>query len=260
MDLANMPLSRRRFITTTTAGLAIVQTSRASAAPDPLGPPSYVKAFELAFQPGFTWPGDDPKVRVPFKIIDGGKLTITSGEIVACDPFLFNDFPALVQKVPLGSHPIRFSHPMMHGDAGGRVAFARIDFSTKPVASWKMALTANNDPATLQPDYIFGYPVDAGTGSFFDRQAGAELLAQLRQGKIPENFSEPWITAGEIEGNKRGMSYYLEVPIPPNNIIMFTSGWGDGYYASYFGYDADGTVATLLTDFQVLDWSQDKLP
>jgi Protein of unknown function (DUF4241) len=259
MDLASTPLSRRRFVTAT-AGLAMTKTPRANAGSDPLAPPSYFKAFDLAFQPGFTWPGDDPKVRVPFKLIDGGKLTITSGEIVACDPFLFNDFPALVQKVPVGSHPVRFSHPMMHGEAGGRVAFARIDFSAKPVASWNRALTANSDPSTLQPDYIFGYPVDAGTGSFFDRQAGVALLAQLRQGKIPENFSEVWIGAGEVAGKARGMSFYLDVSVPPNNIIMFTSGWGDGYYASYFGYDADGKVASLLTDFQVLDWSLDKLP
>jgi hypothetical protein len=33
------------------------------------------------------------------------------------------------------------------------------------------------------------------------------------------------------------------------NIIVFSSGWGDGGYASFWGYDASGTVAVLITDF-----------
>jgi hypothetical protein len=254
-----LSLSRRLLVKAAAcSGLGIA--SRAIAAPDPLAPPTYVKAFDLAFQPGFTWPGDDPKVRVSFKLIDGGMLTITSGEIVACDPFVFMELPAFVQKVPAGSYRVRFSHPMMHGEVGGRVAFARVDFSSKPVTSWKMAVTAQNDVATLQAGYIFGYPVDAGTGSFLDKQAAVDLLAQIKQGKIAENYYEAWITDGETAGTKRGMSFYLDLPVGPRNIIMFTSGWGDGFYASYFGYDADGGVAALLTDFQVLDWSQDTLP
>ncbi len=35
------------------------------------------------------------------------------------------------------------------------------------------------------------------------------------------------------------------------NIIAFSSGWGDGCYASYWGYDADGKIACLITDFGV---------
>lgn len=42
----------------------------------------------------------------------------------------------------------------------------------------------------------------------------------------------------------------------PGNIIMFTSGWGDGFYASWFGYDAQGHVAALVTDFTVVDWAK----
>jgi hypothetical protein len=258
--MTSNPLASRRNIIKSAAGFFLMNIVSAHTAPDPLAPPSYVKAFDLAFQPGFTWPGDDPKVRVPFKVIDGGKITITTGEIVASDPFTSIDFPAFAQKVPVGSHPIRFAHPMMHGEAGGRVAFARVDFTQKPVASWKMAIKANNDPATLEPGYIFGYPVDAGTGAFFDRQAALDILTQLEQGKLADDYYNDWISDGEAAGAKRGISFYLDVPVGPCNVIMFTSGWGDGFYASYFGYDAEGQVASLLTDFQVLDWSLDKLP
>jgi hypothetical protein len=36
------------------------------------------------------------------------------------------------------------------------------------------------------------------------------------------------------------------------NLIAFSSGWGDGCYASFFGYDAHDKLVGLVTDFQVL--------
>jgi hypothetical protein len=35
-------------------------------------------------------------------------------------------------------------------------------------------------------------------------------------------------------------------------IAMFQSGWGDGFYASYWGLDARGEPVCLVTDFSVL--------
>jgi Protein of unknown function (DUF4241) len=245
-------LSRRHVF-----ALAFLLASTAVA--DPLSPPAYVKAFDLAFRPGFTWPGDD-KVPVPFEVIEGGQLSITSGVIKAADPFLLTEDAGFQQKVPLGQFPVRFAHARVHGKAGGRIAFARVDFSQAPVVRWQMATTPGQDPATLQKDYIFGYPVDAGTGSFMDQAAARSLLAKLKDSDAAQAVTDQWISAGEASGKSKGLSFYLNVDAAPGNLIMFTSGWGDGFYASYFGYAADGSVATLLTDFQVMDWSLAKLP
>jgi Protein of unknown function (DUF4241) len=251
--------NRRHFLSLALLGVATATTSCSTK--DPLAPPDYVKAFELAFKPGFSWPDDlDHNKRVPFEVIDGGFLTITSGEIVAADPFVFLERPAFTQKVPIGRHPVRFAHARVHGAAGGRIEFARVDFSTKPITRWQMAVIPENDPATLKPGYIFGYPVDAGTGCFLDRQASVTVTAELAAKTRPENFTEAWINDGDTAGKAKGLTFYLDVPVPPHNIVMFESGWGDGYYASYFGYAADGSVVSLLTDFQVMDWSLEKLP
>lgn len=40
------------------------------------------------------------------------------------------------------------------------------------------------------------------------------------------------------------------------NLIAFSSGWGDGSYPSFWGYDADGQRVGLVTDFGVLDASR----
>jgi Protein of unknown function (DUF4241) len=229
------------------------------AAQDPLAPPSYFKAFDLAFTPGFMWPGDD-KVPVPFEVIDGGRLIISSGVIKAADPFVLTDDVGFAQKVPTGHFPVRLAHARVHGAAGGRIAFARVEFSQAPVVRWQMATTPGQDPATLQKDYIFGYPVDAGTGSFMDQAVARVVMDTFKDSDAAQAVTDQWITDGETSGKARGLAFYLDIAMPPGNLIMFQSGWGDGFYASYFGYAADGSVATLLTDFQVMDWSLAILP
>jgi Protein of unknown function (DUF4241) len=239
--------------------LFVVAELQPATAQDTLAPPSYVKAFELAFTPGFTWPGDD-KAPVPFEVIDGGTLIVTSGVIKATDPFLLAEDAGFTQKVFPGRYPVRFAHARVHGEAGGRIAFARVDFATKPVVYWQMAQTPGQDASTLKPGYIFGYPVDAGTGSFMDQAAAKAMLAKMADAKKAETITDQWINTGEVSGKAKGLQFYINEPVGPNNIIMFQSGWGDGFYASYFGFAADGTVVTLLTDFQVMDWSLATLP
>jgi hypothetical protein len=33
------------------------------------------------------------------------------------------------------------------------------------------------------------------------------------------------------------------------NVIIFSSGWGDGGYASFWGFDQSGNISSLVTDF-----------
>jgi hypothetical protein len=227
-----------------------------AAASRPTRVPSYAEKFEAAFQPGFSFPfqltSSEPLQPVPFQVIDGGELLLPSGQIVACDPFVSDDRAAFTQQVPEGRARLRFSHPLVHGEHGGRVAFARLDFSQAKVTQWEMALIPGQDNSILKDDEIFGYPVDAGTGCFGDREAFAALRAATAN---DPGLTEAWIAAGETAGRPLGLSYYLEQPMGRANIIMFPSGWGDGFYASYFGYDAAGDVTALLTDFNVIDWA-----
>ena len=38
-----------------------------------------------------------------------------------------------------------------------------------------------------------------------------------------------------------------------NDFAAFSSGYGDGAYPSYFGFDEDGKPCVLVTDFLVLE-------
>ncbi|MBW4474008.1 MAG: DUF4241 domain-containing protein [Stenomitos rutilans HA7619-LM2] len=35
------------------------------------------------------------------------------------------------------------------------------------------------------------------------------------------------------------------------NVIAFSSGWGDGIYPTYFGFNESGEVVSVITDFGV---------
>jgi hypothetical protein len=57
----------------------------------------------------------------------------------------------------------------------------------------------------------------------------------------------------ELTGNYEPYRYWMEYPLDRRmNVVMFSSGEGEGRYASYFGIDAGGDVCALVTDFNLL--------
>ncbi len=249
---------RRALSGIAAAFFGLLPSARASASPG--DPPAYSAVFDKAFAPGFSvetqsaFEGETRVERVPFRLVQAGGLKLPSGQVCATDPFIaLADAKPFTQAVPAGTFPVRLA--VADFPSGGtRVAFARVDFSEARVVRWAMAVVAGQDIATLKADEIFGYGVDAGTGSFFDPVAGraaAELL------KADEDAWETWQTDGETNGPKviGPYSFLLDLPLGDANAIMFHSGWGDGFYASWFGYDASGNVAALVTDFATIDWT-----
>lgn len=126
------------------------------------------------------------------------------------------------------------------------VTGAVTQFSPLPAKPWKMALTSRQmDPATLGPSEHFGYVVDAGTGSFMDPAAGKLFDARnSRDDDFHRQVSRGLLTADWI--NLR------PDPTREENIICFSSGFGDGSYPSFFGFDANGQVCQLVTDFGLI--------
>src|SRR5262249_17833918 len=115
--------------------------------------------------------------------------------------------------------------------------------------TWKMAAVEGQDPSSLGPDGYFGYGVDSGTGCFMDPLAG-KLLAE-RMGVEDEFHST--IIDGLEQTYKHTRSWLEFRPSAKRdeNVICFSSGDGDGSYASFFGFDEQGQLAALVTDFMV---------
>jgi hypothetical protein len=96
-------------------------------------------------------------------------------------------------------------------------------------------------------DAYFGYGVDADTGTLAD-MAAVRVLAtwdyqRLKAVYIPAQLPEGPVpgAAGAITDEESGA-----------NLIIVSSGWGDGLYPTFIGYTAEGDVSSFVTDFLVV--------
>jgi hypothetical protein len=201
------------------------------------------KFLESAFSKDFTFT-DYEKQQFDFYVHDMGKLAITEGKIIACDPYIYDADPAFAATFPIGEFPVQLAIAKVKDDE--RVAMARINFSAQQTpVKWEMAIIPGQDLFTLKKGEIFGYPVDAGTAAFMN-EASAPLLAAV----INEDYGAA--LADEMEASYKNTWSWLMKKLDDHTIAVFSSGWGDGFYASYIGTDANGNICRLVTDFGVI--------
>lgn len=179
-----------------------------------------------------------------------GRLKIVSGKIVACDPLLFHK-KTFEQTVPIGEYPL-----FVWFDEENQIAAAELKLAESTPVRWEMAIKPGQKIEELKEGEIFGYPVDTGLGCFADVEAiinlekiEAELAEELGEDFISlydDLVEDVLIQNDDVWGN-------LEVCKNSGlNIIMFNSGYGDGFYASYWGFDEEDRIVSLVTDFNIL--------
>jgi hypothetical protein len=192
-----------------------------------------------------------------------GELFLTSGWIIACDPLMGPDSRYYFTKtVEPGSYPVILSLARFNASGDSRFSCAMLKMSEAPTARWELA--AINGPGRSGSDSLTSsYGVDAGTGCFVDRDVAKmmESLVSLEV-RYPEKdnfelFCESAVA--EMERNSFGpyplTAGWADLRVGADaeaNIICFSSGWGDGSYSSFWGYDASGNVTGLVTDFALL--------
>lgn len=191
-----------------------------------------------------------------------GNLHLPTGRIVACDPLVWQGAEPFTLKLKPGDYPITV---LLHkADVGGeRYALAKLEFTKNKPVCWEMAVTKDQDPKQLNDDEIYGYSVDAGLGCFMDIQTYREYAAFEKEfmQKAPkantwDDYFAPLFKANaEKPKDPHDYGDWLNFTVPKNkqdNVVMFHSGWGDGLYASYWGFDKSGEICSLVTDFQVI--------
>lgn len=205
--------------------------------------------FSQAFGSGLTvTPSDGP---IQLSGLGIGKLAVPSGRIVACDPFVCDGIEAFNRRVPAGKFPVQLAMARL-SEGDERVSFARILFADRPAVRWEMALRPGQTMKDLKPGYIHGYGVDTGTGAFMDAAAQASYLAATA------NEAATMRLVDALNDAPAGTRAWLLRPFGHANVAMFSSGFGDGFYASYFGLDETGRVVALVTDFGVVEWRAGK--
>ena len=176
---------------------------------------------------------------------DLGPLLLPTGRVVACDPSVISgEEEAFVRMVPPGSYPA--SLVLATDTEQARVAAAILRFSDASPVSWERARTVEDDDLEMT-----GYGVDSATGCFLDSSALAIVATELEPTGLWEQRIEE---ALEVAPDDDWFSANIAVSqSPPTNAIAFSTGFGDGLYASWFGLDVAGNAVCLLTDFEVVD-------
>lgn len=199
-----------------------------------------------AFSSGSLPNGGKP---VKFHTVEIGAVVVTSGLLSVADPFVDCEQAAFARKVPNGKHPVSLAIARFkNGDE--RVAFAQVKLSDEPAVRWHMALRKGQALATLKKNQFFGYGVDSGTGAFLDPRAGKLLWKKMAEDDDYFDF----MVEKSRKTYRATRSWFDCRPYRkhPENLICFSTGWGDGSYPSFFGLSSDRRPSVLLTDFLLL--------
>lgn len=109
--------------------------------------------------------------------------------------------------------------------------------------TWTLATVAGQRETAEREEDIVGYGVDCGVGCFADLDAMHTLMAS------PDIYA--WLQEQVSQAGMKMVDFQTGSAVPAN-IMTFSSGEGDGTYPSYFGYDADGNILCLTTDFGII--------
>jgi hypothetical protein len=179
-----------------------------------------------------------------------GEVTVPTGQVVGCDPLAYSaDTLPFTVTVPPGKYPLcAWVAVLRRGDAEWqrRVAALELTIGGEPATQWRPALVEGQDLSALGEDECFGYAVDAGTGTLADLAAVRALAAwdyqRLEDVYIARAPDRPVPGAVAAVTDEQSGA----------NVIIVTSGWGDGQYPTFIGYTAAGDITTFVTDFLVI--------
>lgn len=131
-------------------------------------------------------------------------------------------------------------------DVGERIAYAGLRFSEQQPVRWELLgkdevlglLPVDNDAAAV--------PITSGVCCFADENAYRLYTSHLKDEIHP--------LAGMIVLNGQT---HATVELYGKKFAVFSTGWGDGRYKRYCGYDEAGAACRVLCDFGMIEYERD---
>ncbi|MGF1845261.1 DUF4241 domain-containing protein [Vibrio clamense] len=210
--------------------------------------------------------GDD---KVELSTIPCGKLKLPSGKLIVCDPFtgLSKSNNIFIQIIP-GEYEVIVTLADVSPNLDGshvREAYASliIDANASENSRKLLELSLSGEPSNrpLNSGEFFGYGVDAGTSCFADAETIEQdmpVQESWYEGLFENSDSNCWFDQMDDEKLIRnGIANILLPKDNGNNLILFHSGWGDGFYPVVGSYDLNGVLIAVHTDFFVVQSPED---
>ena len=182
---------------------------------------------------------------------EAGKINITTGKLVVCDPLITSEMPAFTTALPKGEFPV-----LVHKEIESNcIAYVEIVFSNAEIITWQLATSEGQNMTDLQEGEIYGYPVESGMGCLmdFETQQNLNSLEQhLFQQKgedfmgIYEEFFHKYFF--HEEGAVNQYAFLKPNDEKSGNLFAFETGYGEGFYATYIGFDKNNAPVKLVSE------------
>lgn len=193
---------------------------------------------------------DSPeKVAYPVTVESLGRIAVPEGHFVAADPYVMGPNPAAFEQVlPVEEAEVLAARAAI-GPGHNRVAALILKCRSAPIEFWTMATLGGQDVAALEVEAYYGYPVDAGTGSFggVDAMVVTERVLATDAGMLDDPISKALFADGL--GTESAVVAAPEEGAVP--VAVCSSGWGDGAYGTWLGRASDGAIVVAVTDFML---------
>lgn len=200
--------------------------------------------FWRAFTPDTSMPDEQyGSITLSQRVI--GNVKLPSGRLVVCDVLTDPDARPLSIGLPPGSYPVEVAIASL-GDGDERIAAARICLRSSDPTTWMFALRQGQDAETVsEDDLLFG--VDSGTAAFLSAEAAVEVSELL-----DETFDDQVTEA--MDAVYRPTRKWAEIPLSNGelNMVICSTGFGDGSYPIFLGVDASGEPVAVVADFGVV--------
>ena len=204
-------------------------------------------------------------------ILNMGTVNFSTGEFIVCDPLAYmeRDIPAFIQKVPIGEFPVTASVVMPDEVDRAYYAAVKVEFSKETAVRYEEAVVGLED---FENDYeegdYFGFSVDAGLGCILDK-ATRDAYCDFEDKWYEENstgndaedesldiysdffadiFAESYTAAPKYQ-RAEGDWINWTVPGTDYRVPMFATGFGDGDYPVYIGYDKNNNICNVVIEF-----------
>lgn len=194
-------------------------------------------------------------------VLDIGTVGFPTGTIFACDPLVeLEDALPFLQTIPVGTYPVKIC-VVPSEKYGDRYACVKVEVNGRKPIRYELGMTGNeNLEGELDEDDYFGFGVDAGMGCIADIQTQAAFKEYWGMRLEKDSDIDPYndLFCDLLEKNAKDYPKYQgsygdwlnwTVPDTNSNLPIFSSGWGDGYYPVYFGYDENEAVCAVYVYF-----------
>jgi len=191
-----------------------------------------------------------------------GDVNLPTGKIIASDPFFTAEQQPFARTVEPDKYPV-YIYMAEIDKLHNRIAYAKIKFRPETSTRWILALTddmTQEELDDLGEDEFYGFPVESGLAGFLDAETAEQFIARtekLQETSPDSNYYDDVLAAEFMEySGKNNFSRELGdwndhrvSEDSDNNVVMFSAGWGDGYYPAYWGLNEAGDAVELVIDF-----------